>query len=67
MVEASAKDICTTVTSDNPKSICKTGIIVAKENSDNMVDKTLKNKFNATCPRYGGMNLRRSDMIFMFL
>ena len=46
-----------------PNNNCKTGIIVANENKDNIVDNTLNNIFNATYHLYGGKNLRRTENI----
>jgi hypothetical protein len=46
-----------------PNNSCNTGIRVAKENNDSIVDMTLKNTFNITYPLYGGTNLRSIDKI----
>jgi hypothetical protein len=40
-------------------------MIVANEKSDNIVDRILKNKFAATCQRYGGTKRLRRERIFM--
>ena len=54
MVAAASNDIYVAVASDKPNSICKTGIIVANEKSDNIVERILKKRFNITCHLYGG-------------
>jgi hypothetical protein len=33
----------------NPNNICKTGIMAANENNDNIVEKILNNRFNINC------------------
>ena len=64
-VTAVSKGIWVAIASDKPKRICRTGIIVAKEKSDNIVDSTLKNRLAATCQRYGGTKRLSSERIFM--
>ena len=65
IVVASDHGIYTALTFDKPNRICSTGMIVANEKSDNIVDSTLKKRFAATCQRYGGMKRRRRDCIFI--
>ena len=66
-VAADSNGIYVAVVWDKPNRICNTGIIVAKENSDNIVDKILKNRLATTCQRYGGTKRFKSDRIFMQL
>jgi hypothetical protein len=65
MVAASDNGIYTVSTCDKPNRICNTGMIVANEKSDKIVDTMLKKRFAATCQRYGGTKRFKSERIFI--
>jgi RNase P protein component len=65
IVASSVNGIYVVLTSDSPNNICNTGIIVAKEKSDNTVERILKKRLAITCHRYGGKKRRKREIIFI--